>query len=386
MSTEIDELTARITNDPELRVAHEIVGELENAGRTADLVALFRRLTERRDAADGAAQKTRDAAADVVIEALALSPRPDRVEALLTLITGAAASREHPRDGIVRGVASRLGYGQPKGSLLTALSAKAGDAARAELLACWTHELVLSGTALDREPAAKAFHERLVASGHPLAPFPLHLLESEREAPTYMPMYGADAIQKAVRTLESGPSSVRTIPPPADHDAPRVSLVADAALEARMREAVAPWTEGSKGKAETRVFALTPPVAEVGRWLLRALPLESTRDGTLDIARVTPDVAWGALFGAASNGGAYSTGLGGAYGRRAAWASFAALLGAPAPARREDVERLDHEAASATFLMYRGTSFFFDVAWDIGVAVVRPDGASVAVLAATDTD
>jgi hypothetical protein len=31
------------------------------------------------------------------------------------------------------------------------------------------------------------------------------------------------------------------------------------------------------------------------------------------------------------------------------------------------------------------TSWFYAVAWDLGLAVLRPDGASLAVLAATDT-
>ena len=46
------------------------------------------------------------------------------------------------------------------------------------------------------------------------------------------------------------------------------------------------------------------------------------------------DAIWGALFAASANGGAYSSGVGGAYGRRAAWISLAALLGRTRRARR----------------------------------------------------
>jgi hypothetical protein len=390
MATDIEELARRITADPELRVAHDAVAELEKAGRTPELVRLWRTLVERHERGE-AEKKTCEAACDVIVEALALSPGGDRVEALVTLLSSEATRRLHRHtssDLMVRGVASRLGYGQPKEALLAALAKMGGDASCRELLACWMHEVVLSGNNLDRDPVAQAFQERLAAADHPLGTFPLHLLDAEREAPTYMPMYGAEAIQKAVRSLESGPSSTRTVPPPADYEAPRASAVDDPDVVARLREAVRPWVEASKGRAEARVFTLAPPIrgSSVGRWLLRSLPIESTRGGTMHVVRVAPDTAWGALFAAASNGGAYSTGIGGAYGRKAAWTSFAALVGAAPPATREDVERIDHASASATFLMYRGTEFFFEVAWDVGIAAVRPDGASVAVLAATDTD
>jgi hypothetical protein len=163
--------------------------------------------------------------------------------------------------------------------------------------------------------------------------------------------------------------------------------VEDGALERRLREAVVPWTEGSNGTAEAKVFRLEKVLgaAEPGKWLLRALPLECLKGADSLRAEVTgAEAVWGALFAAASNGGAYSTGLGGAYGRRAAWGSLAALVDAPADAPPAEIDR---RASECSFLMFGAPGDWFnDVAWDIGVLAVRAGGATVAVLAATDTD
>ncbi len=250
------------------------------------------------------------------------------------------------------------------------------------------HETVLRGTSLDREPAIVSFHARLAEAKHPLGAMPLTLLAAESEAPTYMPMYGANAIQKAVARLESGPTSTRTVPPPGEHTPPRVTRIEDAALEARLREAVLPWTTGSNGKAEAKAYRLEPKLgaASPGRWLLRALALECIEGAhALRAERTSADTVWGALFAASANGGAYSSGLGGAYGRRSAWVSLAALLDAPADATPG---QLDELAPSAQFLMFgaANSEWWNDVAWDIGVLAVRPAGDSVAVLAATDAD
>lgn len=383
------DLAKRLTEDPEFREAHAIVSDLSKSGKIAELVGLWRAIDTL--AAKGEAPIDRcEVACDIVVEYLALTPGQERVEALLELLSHEGMSRLYrtrSRDLVVRGFASRLGYAQPKEALLAMLEAvapgKPPSDTRRELLACWMHEVVLCGTALDREPACRRFQESLVATNHPLASFPLHLLDAEREAPTYMPMYGAEAIQRAVTSLESGGAhSTRTVPPPADHEAPRATPIEDAALEGKLREAVKPWMEASKGKTEARAFSLTPAAsASAGRWLLRGLPISSTQGKGLELAGAPADAVWGALFAAAANGGAYSTGLGGAYGRKAAWTSFAALVGADgAPSE------VDRVAANTHFLMFGGTEFFFDVAWDLGVAAIRPDGASVAVLAATDTD
>jgi hypothetical protein len=115
------------------------------------------------------------------------------------------------------------------------------------------------------------------------------------------------------------------------------------------------------------------------------LPLESTAgQARLDVQRTAPDTVFGGLFSAASNGGAYSAGLGGAYGRRAAWTSLGALAGA---AEDAEVEAIAALSSRCSFLTFRAPGpWFHDVAWDLGALCLREAGKSVAVLAATDKD
>ncbi len=381
----IQELATRLTSDPDFKDADALVSEVAKGG-VQQLVELWRAIDAL--AESGATPSSQcEIACDIVVEHIALTPGEGRVEALLALLAHEGMGRlyrRRSRDLVIRGFASRLGYAQPKEALVAMLehaSSTAVDADRLELFACWMHEIVLCGTPLDEEPAVRAFRERLAVMGHPLAPFPLRLLSSEREAPTYMPMYGAEAIRQAVSVLERGPVTTHTIPPPGEVKTPTVTVQHDEPRLARLREAVAPWH--ATGKVEAHVLALEPHVTSgIGKWLLRALPLEATRGDALHVSRVTADAVWGALFAAAANGGGSGSGLGGAYGRRAAWTSFAALVGARPGTPLDNVERM---ASSTAFAMFGGTRFFYDVAWDVGVVALGSDGASVAALAATDT-
>ncbi len=394
MSNEIEAVVASLRSlerPDDVNQAYATVDRWNREKRTADLLELAVALEKGCDVS-GEARIPFEAVADHIEEVLALTPGADHIEGLLSLLAKdrvRSVQRPRAREMRVRAFASRLGHGQTKDALSAAITRLGEDKEHVEVLACWMHELVLRGTALDREPAVVSFHARLADQKHPLGRMPLVMLEAESEAPTYMPMYGANAISKAVARLESGPQSMRTVPPPGEHAAPRVLRVEDAAIEARLREAVVPWTTGSNGKAEAKVFRLEPALdASPGRWLLRALPLDcAVTPEALHAERAAADAVWGSLFAAAANGGAYSSGLGGAYGRLAAWTSLGALLDAPATAKPAEI---DAAAPSAQFLVFGAASsaggWWHDIAWDIGLLAVRAGGASVAVLAATDTD
>jgi hypothetical protein len=394
MANEIDAIVQSLKSPPDGDVNHAYatVDRWNREGRTADLLALSAAI-EAGCEAEGAARIPFEAVADHVEEVLALTAGSDHIDALFTLLGRVrvkSVQRARPLELRVRSFASRLGHGQTKDALLAAIGRAGEKAEHTEILACWMHETVLRGTSLDREEVALRFQARLAAESHALGHLPLSLLPAESEAPTYMPMYGANAISNAVQRLESGASSTRTMPPPGDQPAPTAAAVADVAVDQRLLEAVIPWTSGSNGNAEAKVFTLTPAIGKVapGKWLLRALPLACLEPGTpaapLRTERTGPEAVWGALFAAAANGGAYSSGLGGAYGRRAAWISLAALVAAAPDAAPAAVDAL---ASTCTFLMFGAAGgWWHDVAWDIGALAVRPDGASVAVLAATDTD
>jgi len=390
MPNEIEGIVATLPGADDVNQAFATVDRWNREARTKDLLELAAAIEAACDV-DGAARFPYEAVADHIEEELALTAGPDHIDALFALLARPrvrSVQRARSLEMRVRSFASRLGHGQTKEALEATVARLGANAEHTEVLACWMHETVLRGTSLDREPAIASFHARLAEAKHPLGAMPLTLLEAESEAPTYMPMYGANAISNAVARLESGPTSARTVPPPGEHSPPRVTRIEDASLEARLRESVLPWTTSSNGKAEAKAFRLEPALttASPGRWLLRALALECI-DGaqSLRAERTAADTVWGALFAASANGGAYSSGLGGAYGRRAAWISMAALLDAPPDA---PLGQLDALAPSAQFLMFgaAGTEWWNDVAWDIGVLAVRPGGGSVAVLAATDAD
>jgi hypothetical protein len=162
--------------------------------------------------------------------------------------------------------------------------------------------------------------------------------------------------------------------------------VIEATDEAAAREiaaAVREWQHGSNGLVEARVFRAARPLADddltVG--FLQSLGLDSlpASEEGVEVEQVSPGRAVSDLFCAASGGGAYTAGLMGAYGRLAA-----GLVGA---ATGESIEGVAALARRCRWLSFAAASGWFNnVAWDVGLVAVRPDGASLAVLAATDTD
>ncbi len=372
--------------------ACEAVEGWAREGRWHDLVALAAALEERCpvDAAHEDERGRHEIVADHIEDQIALAPAAEAIDALLSLsLRDRERSVVVPRTRSMRvaAFASRLGYAHGADALLAALDRAGERPEHQELFACWMQEVVLRGGSLVGEPRAERFREALAKQNHPLAVLPLELRNIEREAPSYMPLYGDKGLGRAIDTLASGAVSVRTIPPPAEGATVRATRLTEPSVVDRMCTAVRPWTEGTSGKVEAKLFAIEPPVtaSSLGSWLLRALPLESTAGvARLDCSRAQAENVFGPLFSAASNGGAYSSGLGGAYGRLAAWTSLGALVGAPEGA---GIEAIDAQTAKCAFLSFRAPGpWFHDVAWDLGVLVLRADGRTAAVLAATDNE
>ncbi len=342
-------------------------------GRFADLVALVHVLEQRRGAGDLAGL---DTLVDHADGELSLCTAPGAVAAVLTRALELRGTRP-------RMIASRLGYGQTTAALLAAL--ESASAEHREILACWMHEVVLRGTALTAEPVAVHFRAQLAEARHPLAVLPLALVDLEREVPSYMPLYGDAGLGRAIDTLTSGPMTARTVPPPADGDEIKPRRIDDPATIERLGAAVRPWTDGPSGKIEAHVFEIAPPISghALGSWLVRSLALASvTAAPRVECMRTGPEGVFGPLFAAASNGGASTTGLGGAYGRLAAWTSLGALAAASG-----DLDAVATAARGCTYLTFRAPGpWFHDIAWDLGLLALRADGRSAAVLAATDAE
>ena len=160
-------------------------------------------------------------------------------------------------------------------------------------------------------------------------------------------------------------------------------------MASAMAVAVANWADESNGRIEARVFDLAEPVdAKVVPDTLAAVGLECLSGlsgrSRFSISACPPAQAWRVLFAAASAGGAYNPGCFGAYGRLAAWRSLAGISGAAEGASAAEVERQVRECDWFSF--DADTNWYDQVAWDIGLAAVRPGRQRLAVLAATDTD
>jgi hypothetical protein len=128
------------------------------------------------------------------------------------------------------------------------------------------------------------------------------------------------------------------------------------------------------------------PVRGICPSSLRSLRLESLAgagEQAVCVREITHSQGFGSLFSDAATGGAYTWGEGGAYGRLAAWESVAALTACS----EIDIDQVsEHAGRCSWFSFWTSAGWFYDVAWDIGLAVLRPDGRSLAVFAATDTD
>ena len=241
------------------------------------------------------------------------------------------------------------------------------------------------------DPGALDVASRLRAAGHPLAVLPLFLLNPERQLilPSYHFRGGSAALPFGPYRPSATPgSTARPLPVPAED-------VTDASVSQLIDAAVDGWVAHSRGQAEARVFrfgAVVTPAMLAGA-SLAALPLQAlTGVAAPEIAarEATSAGAFEILFAAASRGGAYGTGLGGAYGRLAAWQSLAGLTGAAAPDTGagpgaglpgiDSVAGIDGAAAAASaarYLIFSARSRRYrQVAWDIGIA--RPCGLMAA--------
>lgn len=279
-----------------------------------------------------------------------------------------------------RQAAAQLAQAQTPATL-DALFAQSGpDARHREALACLVQEMLLRGKPVTHNAAA--FWAALPPQ-HPLAWLPASLLPCEEGLRAWLPRYGPEG-----SASWGFPTSGGVPVPPSPTPTWTAQKVDDADTE-RIEAAVANWQEASNGRFEARVFASDQPLTpdEISATPLSALGLDCLGGATaadVTLKRIPFPNALAILFGAAANGGAYNSGHGGAYGRREAWRSAAGLVGADDADTPAQIESLAGRAAWFSFDVDSG--WFDHVAWDLGLLALRPDGRTLALLAATDTD
>ena len=301
------------------------------------------------------------------LRVLALTPGRRFVEQLLALL-GRAWEAHVKDESSPRRIASLIAEAQPLDDAMYVLrdSGREHD----ELRACLFHELLLRG--VNPERLLPDHTIRPEPEWHALAWLPDRLADMEYGAGTSDDGLSAPVwVDAAVRRAATGR---------------RLDEWASADLLRLIGE---PPRVGGWANYEARVFVSDRPISRADvPGVLTTLPMDCVRGlaehDRFEVEECSLDRVWETLYTNAANGGMYHSGVGGAYGRLAAWRSVAGLCGAGATATAAAVE---HRARTCAWYRFEADSeWFFNEVYDYGIAALAPDGRHLAVLAATDTD
>ncbi|MFJ5162975.1 DUF6183 family protein [Streptomyces anulatus] len=376
-----------------------------SAAGPADLSALGKEIRSRVSAGDcgwagelgaelvsrssGADSRNHGVVLDDVLRALAAEPGPDSLRELLRVPASLSADATE-RLRSERRLAALIAHGHRIEDVEQAMfSERNASIHSGELTACLVHEYVLAGAPLEGFPGLSARAASLVAEGHPLGALPPALLPPE---------------SGLRRPLDAGEGWTWTMPPSRTTARVTQPMGATAAMRRRTAAldlteisgpafaktagaAVRHWCAQSNGRIAAQEFWTPDPVpAEDFPAVLERLPLTAwpVEEGPVEPHQASPDTVFRTLLTAAVRSPAYGSGLHGAYGRLAAWHSLAGLTGAPAD--RPLAEVAEAVVRTTWLRIAPGSSWFYEIAWDLAVAALRPDGQGIAVLAATDTD
>jgi hypothetical protein len=295
---------------------------------------------------------------------------------------GPPYKQRHPRAYL----ASILAFGQPQDALQSLFAGYGEDTRHRELLACLTQEMVLRGVMVEGTVAAAFFEQEVRIRQHPLGWLPLTLLHQEQKVVHYLPHYGPRGSSCSIPNWEEDVDSDVLEGDYAIHWTP--CSVPASELE-RLKSATLNWQAASNGKIEAGVFYSDSilPATMLQSHAVQSLPMNCFLDAApekISVRAVSFDEVFSKLFAAASTGGAYNSGLYGAYGRLAAWHSASGFVGAEAGTPTEAVALATEHCAWLSFEAQ--SEWFYQVAWDLGLMALRPDGYTVAALTATDTD
>lgn len=250
-----------------------------------------------------------------------------------------------------------------------------------ESLALLLHEAILQDKLSSDSARVRHVAKRLQENAHPLAVLPLTLLplENQFRPPNYS-LWGASY------ALPFGPTN--TLPHQIDSQTPNKADCVDMTTPERSEQvisAVQNWLQESNGKAEVRVFQCPNLQASELVNLLPSLPmsgLQQAQNGRF-VPHASAARILDTLFSAASTGGAYNRGEGGAYGRLRAWQSLAGLMGSN---HITNIPLLAAKTNQCEWLVFDTDHWFYQVAWDIGIGCFNPQTQELALLVATDTD
>jgi len=259
-----------------------------------------------------------------------------------------------------------------------------------QMLACLVQELVLRRVDVAGTAAERFWNTRVI--GHPLAHLPLTLMSTEA--------YVDECVQAYVDPDAPAPARPSIVDigldvprwPGGELDVSSIETSPDDAL--RLTGVFDDWKDGSNGRTDCAQFVASTDI-DVDRLSIEAiasLPAACLKDFLNHIDRtdilyltdrpmkiISPPWMYMTLLSAATRGGAYTYGFPSSYGRLAVWQSITALVGLPADTPIADVDAAVHRCQWISFTAL--SSWFYDVAWDVGLVCVREDRRTIAVLA-----
>lgn len=327
------------------------------------------------------------------------SAAPDTLACLYRLMTERrGADSPYPRNPRVydlRYYVAAMAASHTREELLPIMAYAADDPdTPLEPLALLLYEAAFRGKTSGHEPAVRRAHDLVKRSGHALAWLPLGLTELERElSPRLFSRDGGGGYGSPFGPKRrAGKAECRAIREEAHGRAPTIAIcpaIHTADELERLEAATRNWKMLSNGEVESAIFDLEGVFQpeHVTAELLLSLGLSclhGANAGQVLLRPMPPSVALSFLYAAAANGGAYNEGDQSAYGRLEAWRTLGVLTGLSGEADAIDVQQA---AESCSWRYFEApTPWFRQVAWDFGIAALRPDGRTLAVLAATDTD
>ncbi|MFI6055465.1 DUF6183 family protein [Streptomyces violascens] len=320
-----------------------------------------------------------------VVRVLALTPGRDSLVQLLQLLE---ESQSAGGPGLLPPfVASLLAEHQQVDDLASIDFDRRGWNRLTELRACLFHELVVRGVEVEKSSPLHSWSLRRPA-WHALSWLPGRRSEFEVGLNVAVD-FPSRSISGSARGASTGLPDTGRMDPPTPRRSERLSLRDTATVDVH-ETIVAAVQAGGWGDCAAWVFMLDEPIApDRVPALLPTLPMRCVDGlGPMDRFEVALRPAaeiWRLLFGTASMGGMYGSGVHGAYGRLWAWKSMAGLSGASADASAEEVEE---QARRSTWFHFQADADWFhnDIDADYGIAALSPDRSRIAVLAATDAD
>lgn len=286
-----------------------------------------------------------------------------------------------------RKVACQLAQAQDKELLLEVINHHKKENEYKDISALIIHEMVVRRIELNIADELHWLSSWMDEIEHPLRRLPLVSFDWEREMSMYLPRFG---IGRAMAPMPFGPrhkggwldkenepnskiQNFREITNSESHDA--------------MLSAFQTWFHDSNGKAEAHIFALETLNEN---WLSKKQFLNYKLECTVgqtndDIIFLESNSAqvFNILFSAACNGGAYGSGMYGAYGRLNAWKSLAGLLGIESNFSSKE---LDYCVQQSNWALFETRNWFYRIAWDVGIMVLHPEQKKLSIVAVTDTN